>query len=614
MSDIIHLLPDSVANQIAAGEVIQRPSSALKELIENSIDAEADTISVQIKHAGRTLIQVVDNGKGMSETDARMAFERHATSKISEINDLYSLHSLGFRGEALASIAAVAQVELKTRRAEDELGTLIRIAGSRVLEQEPVQCDIGTTVAVKNLFFNVPARRRFLKSDNVEKNHLLYEFYNIALVHPQVSFLFYDEEELIYNLSPSNIKLRIENIFGKNLRKRWEQQLLPIESTTNLVKIYGYVGKPEYAQKSANQYFFVNGRYMRHPYFHKAVLTAYEQMIHENESPNYFIYFEIDPKNIDVNIHPSKTEIKFENEQAIWSILLATIKEALGKFNIIPSIDFNSESDVKLPPKSSMGNVVPPQPSFNPYFNPFGDTTYQRTPLNWEELYKGFEKNKGMTIEKQSPDETLFGSMEYSSDEKGKFFDNNLLATSYFQLKNHYVLTGIKSGLLIIDQHKAHLRILFETFLNQMELQKGFSQQLLFPETLKLTVNDALFFETIIEPLKKTGFIIEDKGNNMYEIKGIPASLESVNIIELLHDLIEKSKITDEDPSLHIKETIALTLSKAASLKVGQALTAEEMSGLIDQLFACKDPYYTPDGKKIMIVISEEEIEKRFQK
>jgi DNA mismatch repair protein MutL len=326
MSDIIHLLPDSVANQIAAGEVIQRPASVLKELVENSIDAGATFIQIVIKDAGRTLIQVVDNGKGMSETDARMAFERHATSKIKNADDLFALRTMGFRGEALASIAAVAQVELRTRREEDELGVLVEVAGTRVFKQETVQCDLGTSFQVKNLFFNVPARRRFLKSDNVEKSHILNEFYRIVLVNTNVSFSFFDGDDEIFNLPASNNKVRIENVFGKNAKKRWQQQLLTIETTTNLVTISGYVGKPEYAQKSANQYFFVNGRYMRHPYFHKSVLMAYSQMIQASESPNYFIYFDVDPQTIDINIHPTKTEIKFENEQAIWSILSAAIK------------------------------------------------------------------------------------------------------------------------------------------------------------------------------------------------------------------------------------------------------------------------------------------------
>ena len=348
MSDIIHLLPDSVANQIAAGEVIQRPASVLKELVENAIDAGATVIQILIKDAGRTLIQISDNGKGMSETDARIAFERHATSKIKDANDLFSISTMGFRGEALASIAAIAQVELRTRREEDELGTLIEIAGSRLFKQEVVQCNKGTMFQVKNLFFNVPARRRFLKSDNVEKNHLLQEFYRIVLVYPNIEFSFFDGDNEIFRLPESNIKVRIDNVFGGQ-KKKLNQQLLGVETDTNLVKIKGYVGRPEFAQKQAHQYFFVNGRYMRHPYFHKAVMLAYNQLIQPTDNPAYFIYFEVDPQTIDINIHPTKTEIKFENEQAIWSILSASIKESLGKFNILPSIDFENEGAIDIP-------------------------------------------------------------------------------------------------------------------------------------------------------------------------------------------------------------------------------------------------------------------------
>jgi len=488
MSDIIHLLPDSVANQIAAGEVIQRPASVLKELVENSIDAGATFIQIVIKDAGRTLIQVVDNGKGMSETDARMAFERHATSKIKSADDLFALRTMGFRGEALASIAAVAQVELRTRRTDDELGVLIDVAGTRVFKQESVQCDTGTSFQIKNLFFNVPARRRFLKSDNVEKSHILTEFYRIALVNSNVSFSFLDGDDEIFNLPASNNKVRIESIFGKNAKKKWQQQLLNIETSTNLVSIYGYVGKPEYAQKSANQYFFVNGRYMRHPYFHKAVLLAYNQMIQASESPNYFIYFEVDPQTIDINIHPTKTEIKFENEQAIWSILSAAIKEALGKFNIVPSIDFDQEGAVDMPTRMPVENVRPPQTNFNPNYNPFGNSGYKRPTLDWEDLYGGFEKKAepaSSSIDWESNIDSPV-SPTFSSIEKQQEIEHTESArTENFQYKNRFILTGIKSGLLMIDQQRAHTRILFDLFMTQMEKSQGLTQQVLFPETME---------------------------------------------------------------------------------------------------------------------------------
>ena len=614
MSDIIHLLPDSVANQIAAGEVIQRPASVLKELVENSIDAGATFIQIMIKDAGRTLIQVVDNGKGMSETDARMAFERHATSKIKNADDLFSLRTMGFRGEALASIAAVAQVELRTRRSEDELGVLIEIAGTRVFKQETVQCDLGTSFQVKNLFFNVPARRRFLKSDNVERSHILNEFYRIALVNTAVSFSFYDGDEEIFQLPSSNNKVRIENVFGKNAKKRWQQQLLTIETATNLVSIHGYVGKPEYAQKSATQYFFVNGRYMRHQYFHKAVLLAFSQMIQASESPNYFIYFEVDPQTIDVNIHPTKTEIKFENEQAIWSILSAAVKEALGKFNIIPSIDFDQEGAVDMPTNMSVENVRPPQTNFNPNYNPFGTTSYKRPTLDWEDLYSGFEK-KDDTIE-SSIDWELNADLpttpSFTHQEQQQVIENLETRAENYQYKNRYILTGIKSGLLMIDQHRAHTRILFDLFLSQIENSKGLSQQILFPEILELSADDALFFEQILPDLQHVGFEFETLENHSYSVKGVSSQVGTGSVIDLLLEMLDKAKTTAQDPTASIHETISLSLAEASSLKVGQRLSAEEMSDLIDRLFACANHNYTPDGKKIMTIFTQDELEKRF--
>jgi len=613
MSDVIHLLPDSVANQIAAGEVIQRPASVLKELVENSIDAGADTICILVKNAGRTLIQVTDNGKGMSETDARLAFERHATSKISNVADIYALQSLGFRGEALASIAAVAQVELRTRRSEDELGTLIEIAGSKVVRQESVQCDVGTTLLIKNLFFNVPARRRFLKSDNVEKIHLLNEFYRVALVHPQILFSFFDDEEEIFHLPPSNLKIRIENIFGKSTKKRWEQQLLPIETSTPLVKIEGFVGRPEYALKSPYQYFFVNGRFMRHPYFHKAILMAYSQMIKAEESPNYFIYLQVDPATIDVNVHPTKTEIKFENEQAIWSILHAAIRETLGKYNVIPSINFNQEGAIDIPVIYPGERIVPPQPSFNPSFNPFEAPVYKRSSLDWEELYKGFEKNI-------TPTESAFQWEEKgNSDGKNreialekKYSLNAGENASFLQLKNQYILTGIKSGLLLIHQRRAHVRILYERFLQQLQQQKGASQQLLFPELLELLPDDALHFETLKKDLCNVGFIFRETKKNFYEITGIPGELDSININNFLIDLIEKFKFSQSITPEDVHHKLALSLAQASAIKTGQKLSDEEMTDLVNRLFYCENPSLTPENEKILVILPLEEIENRF--
>jgi len=614
MSDIIHLLPDSVANQIAAGEVIQRPASVLKELVENSIDAGASHIQILIKDAGRTLIQVVDNGKGMSETDARMAFERHATSKIKNADDLFSLRTMGFRGEALASIAAVAQVELRTRREEDELGVLVEIAGTRIFKQEIVQCSVGTVFQVKNLFFNVPARRRFLKSDNVEKSHILTEFYRIALVNTDVAFSLFDGDEEIYQLPISNKKIRIENIFGKNSKKHWQQQLLTIETSTSLVSISGYAGKPEYAQKNAVQYFFVNGRYMRHPYFHKAVLLAYSQMIQASESPNYFIYFEVDPQTIDINIHPTKTEIKFENEQAIWSILSASVKESLGKFNIVPSIDFDQEGAVDLPTGIQLENVRPPQTNFNPNYNPFGTSAYKRPVLDWEDLYGGFEK-KATTIESLPDSEQEFNTIlsgAINSDSIQQVIETGEARAENFQLRNRFIITSIKSGMLMIDQHRAHIRILFDTFMSQIQNRKALSQQVLFPELLELSADEGLIFEQLLPNLYHVGFDFESQGNHSYNIKGIPNQLGTASVIDLLLNMLDKARTTAEDLTVKMNESISLSLAEASSLKAGQRLTNEEMSDLIDRLFACENHNFTPDGKKIMTIFSHEEIEKRF--
>ncbi|MEI8085424.1 MAG: DNA mismatch repair endonuclease MutL [Paludibacter sp.] len=614
MSDIIHLLPDSVANQIAAGEVIQRPASVLKELVENSIDAGATYIQILIKDAGSTLIQVVDNGKGLSETDARMAFERHATSKITDAADLFSLKTMGFRGEALASIAAVAQVELRTRRSDDELGILVEIAGTRVFKQEMVQCDTGTAFQVKNLFFNVPARRRFLKSENVEKSHILTEFYRIALVNPNVAFSLVDGDEEVFQLPASNNKIRIENIFGKNAKKRWQQQLLPIDSTTNLGRIYGYIGKPEFAQKSAIQFFFVNGRYMRHPYFNKAISLAYNQMIQAAENPNYFVYFDVDPETIDVNIHPTKTEIKFENEQALWSILSATIKESLGKFNVVPSIDFDQEGAVEMPTGMQVENVRPPQTNFNPNYNPFGTSGYKRPNLDWEELYGKFEK-KEEPIESDTnwqPKTVQPFELETGFSEIQQTIETAENKADNFQFKNRYIVTSLKSGMLMIDQHRAHIRILFDLFMSQIENRKAFSQQVLFPEVLELSADDELIFEQMMPDLHHVGFDFDPLGNHSYNVKGVPDKMGTGSSIDLLLIMLDKAKTTAEDLTVGMHESISQSLAEASALKTGQRLTNEEMSDMIDRLFACANHNFTPDGKKIMTILTHEEIEKRF--
>jgi len=443
----------------------------------------------------------------------------------------------------------------------------------------------------------------------------LTEFYRIALVNTNVAFSFFDGDEEIFQLSASNNKVRIENIFGKNAKKRWHQQLLNIETTTNLVSISGYVGKPEYAQKSATQYFFVNGRYMRHPYFHKAVLLAYSQMIQASESPNYFIYFEVDPQTIDINIHPTKTEIKFENEQAIWSILSAAIKEALGKFNVVPSIDFDQEGAVDIPVGIPVENVRPPQTNFNPNYNPFGTTSYKRPVLDWEDLYGGFEK-KSEPIESTidwEPETDLPVTPSFTQQEQQQVIENLETRAENFQYKNRYVVTGIKSGLLLIDQQRAHTRILFDLFLSQIEHSKAFSQQVLFPEVLELSADDALFFEQILSDLQDVGFEFELLDNHTYSVKGVSVHVGTSSVIDLLLEMLDKAKNTALDPTASIHETIALSLAEASSLKAGQRLTSEEMSDLIDRLFACSNHTFTPDGKKIMTIFTQDELEKRLK-
>lgn len=620
MSDIIHLLPDSVANQIAAGEVIQRPASVLKELVENAIDAGATYIQIVIKDAGRTLIQVSDNGKGMSETDARMAFERHATSKIREASDLFALRTMGFRGEALASIAAVAQVEMRTRRHDDELGVAIEIAGTRVFKQEMVQCERGTTFYVKNLFFNVPARRRFLKSDNVEKSHILTEFYRIVLVNPDIEFSFFDGDEEMYQLQTSNLKMRIDAVFG-NSKKKIQQQLLNIETSNGLVSIIGFIGKPEYAQKSAQQYFFVNGRYMRHPYFHKAVTLAYNNLIQSSDNPSYFIYFEVDTQSIDINIHPTKTEIKFENEQAIWSILSATVKEALGKFNVAPSIDFDREGAPDIPVNLNIENVKPPQTNFNPEYNPF-NASYKRPSFDWEKLYGGFEKDTKVTpsnndvgfenpIHTESPS-TIEQLLIESEPEQQKMALSDEFQSANFQFKSRFIITGIKSGMLIIDQHRAHVRILFESYLKDIEQHTAHSQQLIFPEEMELNEHDMLHFQIIEDALKGVGFNFSHAENNQIQINGIPALLSASGIVDLIRKMIESVQNTGSDTAQNLYEIIALSLAKSTAIKTGQQLSQEEMSDIIDRLFACENSNFTPDGKSIHTTISQSELLSKF--
>lgn len=617
MSDIIRLLPDSVANQIAAGEVIQRPASVVKELVENAIDADAKNIHVLITDAGRTCIQVIDDGKGMSETDARLAFERHATSKIKEAADLFSLTTMGFRGEALASIAAVAEVDLKTRRDLDELGTLITIAGSKVVAQETVSCTKGSNFSVKNLFFNVPARRKFLKSNQTELSNILAEFERIVLVHPDIAFTLHHNDTEMFNLPVATVRQRIINVFGKKLN----QQLLTVDVDTTMIKISGFVAKPEAARKKgAHQYFFVNGRYMRHPYFHRAIMEAYEQLIPVGEQISYFIYFNVDPANIDVNIHPTKTEIKFENEQPIWQILFAAVKESLGKFSAIPSIDFDMEDRPDIPAFTPNYSVDVPKTTYNPNFNPFQtsvDTNYSRPKVEWEKLYSGLERTEHQSRMNMMPDSEEFLSSGNTEKEAvtESFYKEDTIEKSaqHYQYKGRFIVTSVKSGLMLIDQHRAHIRVLFDTYLQQIKQKHGTSQGVLFPDIVYFPASEQAILHAILGDLSAIGFELTDLGGGSYAINGIPAGIEGLNPAELIKNMVNTAMEKGNDVKEEIQNTLALTLAKAAAIVYGQVLSNEEIVKLVDSLFACPMPNYTPDGKVVLSVITEEEIEKLFK-
>ena len=623
MSDIIRLLPDSVANQIAAGEVIQRPASVIKELVENAVDAGAKHIDVLVTDAGKTSIQVIDDGKGMSETDARLAFERHATSKIREAADLFALRTMGFRGEALASIAAVAQVELRTCQEGEDLGISLCISGSKVESQETVACPKGSNFQVKNLFFNIPARRKFLKSNQTELSNILTEFERIALVNPDVSFTLHHNGTEMLNLPAIQLKQRIMGVFGKKIN----QELLSVNVDTTMVRISGFVGRPETSRKKgARQYFFVNGRYMRHPYFHKAVMDAYEQLVPTGEQVSYFLYFEVEPANIDVNIHPTKTEIKFENEQAIWQILSAAIKESLGKFNAVPSIDFDTEGMPDIPAfeNSPYSGLQMPKTTYNPEYNPFNTSSsspsYTRQDAKgWDKFYEGLEQQSSPASAFSYPDDgdyfveqpqeeqnpTLYGQMEESASAE--------TSAQHYQYKGHYIMTSVKSGLMVIDQHRAHVRILYDRYLSQIASRQGASQGMLFPDIVQFSASEIPVLQSIMDDLSYLGFELTDLGGGSYAINGVPAGIEGLQPIELVqnmvHTAIEKGcKVKEE-----IQSMLALSLAKAAAIVQGQVLSNEEMNHLLDELLTSTSPNYTPDGKPVLVVIQEDELEKLFK-
>lgn len=656
MNDIIQLLPDSVANQIAAGEVIQRPASVIKELVENSIDAGATLINVVCVDSGRTSIQVTDNGKGMSETDARLSFERHATSKIRQADDLFNLHTMGFRGEALASIAAVAQVELRTRRPDDDLGTALTIAGSRFVSQEPVQCPVGCNFTISNLFYNVPVRRKFLKSNTTELNNIVTAFERIALVYPDVAFTLYNNQTELYNLKAGGLRQRIVDVIGKKIN----QHLLPIDIDTTMCKISGFVGKPESARKKgARQFFFVNGRYMKHPYFHKAIMTAYERLVPEGEQIPYFIYFTVNPTDIDVNIHPTKTEIKFENEQTVWQILTAAVRDAVGMFNDVTAIEFDTEGQPDIPALSAMpqADISAPKVQYNPAYNPFNVSSAQRSsaaPDNWEQLYEGlssahsrqqsapslFGNDTGGVIQSRSnvankpfADNGIVLSKGFSKPdglnaESAGFnalsADTDMLSAStepspleeksptHYQYKGRYIMTSVKSGLMIIDQYRAHTRILYEGYIEQMQKRRPSSQKPLFPDTIHFSASDKVVVEAVMPELQNIGFELTPNEEGDYTITAVPSGLDGLDYVALVQDLVASAREKTTSAIDDINHSIALELARNAAVTYGQVLTNAEMENIVNSLFACSNFSYTPDGKKILTMLRQTDLEQLF--
>lgn len=662
MSDIIHLLPDSVANQIAAGEVIQRPASIIKELVENALDAGASHIQVVVEEAGKSLVQVIDNGCGMSPTDARMAFERHATSKIRQATDLFSLSTMGFRGEALASIAAVAQVELRTRQKDADLGTCLNIDGSKVTGQQPVSCPVGANFAVRNLFFNIPARRKFLKSNQTELTNILAEFERIALAHPDVAFTLHSGSNVMLDLTAGNFRQRIVGIFGSRIDKN----LVPVEAETTLAHISGFIGMPSSAKKkNAHQYLFVNGRYMRHPYFSKAIMTAYERLIADGSQVPFFVNFKVDPSRIDVNIHPTKTEIKFEDDSAIFQILLAAVREALGKYGAVPAIDFNAADTFEMPAfldNKPEETVSAPQVHINTSFNPFdkANDNSQRTvkatdgngndaepaiftyessnfgrphtnSADWESVYSsalgktdfpttdssfstGSMEEEGATISSSinNHDETeltssLFGELTEAQQPKWQPENDATL-----QYRGQYIITPLTTGLALIDQHRAHIRILYEHYIHLFSTHKSPSQRLLFPEMLNLSPSESILMEQISEQLTEIGFDISPLGNGSYSIMATPSGTEGLAANNLISSILADAQAGGDSAKDTVNHIIAFSMAKKVAIPVGQALSLKESNELLEKLFSCSTPSLTPDGNPTMVILPPENIRSWF--
>ncbi len=615
MADIIQLLPDHVANQIAAGEVVQRPSSVVKELIENAIDAEASSIKLIIKDAGKTLIQVIDDGKGMSVTDARLSFERHATSKIRTADDLFRLNTKGFRGEALASIAAIAHVELKTKQEHDDVGHTIIIEGSKVVSQDVVVTPKGTSIAVKNLFFNIPARRNFLKSNTVELRHIIDEFHRVALAHPKISLAMYNNGSESFNLPVSNYRQRIVNIFGN----KTNEKLVPVEEDTEVLKISGFVGKPEFAKKTrGEQYFFVNNRFIKSAYLNHAIGSAFDGLLKTGTHAGYFLYLSVDPQSIDINIHPTKTEVKFDDEHTLYALLRSAVKHSLGQFNIAPILDFERDSNLDVPYNYNKDIIHTPKVEVDSHFNPFqeeksaptGRMSYKKEPaVSWESLYVGLE-SKG-TKSQQDFSEVHFESEESTAS---MFEDDKQVEQVHttYQLHKKYIVSTIKSGMLLIDQHRAHQRILYEDFLQHLTVKEAASQQLLFPLQLHYSTQEISVIVQLKEDLEHTGFIFSNISEDTVEIKGVPIGVPESEVSIILEQLISDVENEVPDSNFSATDLLAKSMAKSLAIKTGQGLQKDEQEHLVNKLFACKEPNVSPTNKTTFITVSIDELDKKF--
>ncbi|HLV39298.1 DNA mismatch repair endonuclease MutL [Xanthomarina sp.] len=616
MSDIIQLLPDHVANQIAAGEVVQRPASVVKELMENAIDAKSSIIKLLIKDAGKTLVQVIDNGSGMSVTDARLSFSRHATSKIRSAEDLFQIHTKGFRGEALASIAAIAHVELKSKQEEDEVGIQLIIEGSDVISQEVVVTPKGTSISVKNLFFNIPARRNFLKSNQVETRHIIDEFHRVALAHPSIQFVMYHNGSEIFNLPESNYRQRIVNIFGT----KTNEKLVPVNEETEVVKISGFVGKPEYAKKTrGEQFFFVNDRFIKSAYLNHAITSAFEGLLKDNTHASYFLNLTVDPQTIDINIHPTKTEIKFDDEHTLYAILRASVKHSLGQFNIAPVLDFDRDANLDTPYNyKDIQNPSVPNIEVDRSFNPFQERQFsgkqttafrKQTPSNWDSLYVGLE-SKGTQTQQD------FTSLQFESEEQTSsvFKDQSQVETkqSTFQIQNKYVISTIKSGILVIDQHRAHQRVLYEDFLKNMTVKQSMSQQLLFPIKLHFSPQEIDILKQVKDDLEYTGFLFSEILKDSIEISGVPIHVPGSEVSVILEQLINDIENEVPDSNFSPTDLLAKSMAKSLAVKSGQSLSVPEQEHLVNSLFGCKEPNMSPTNKTTFVTLSVDELERKF--